>query len=265
VLIEPESLSLVAPLAPLAVSIAQTLPQVIEAFRSGAGVPYEAYGADLRTGIARLNRPMFANQLAADWIPALPDIEARLRRSDPAPRIADLGCGAGWSTIALARAYPAATVDGIDLDEASIEAALRNATEAALADRVNFARRDAADPSLAGRYDLVTVFETLHDMAHPVEALQSARTMLAPGGVVLVGDEQVGETFTAPGDDMERFMYGWSAVHCLAVGLTEPDGAGTGTVMRADTVRRYARDAGFSRVTVLPIEHDFWRFYRLDP
>jgi SAM-dependent methyltransferase len=265
VLIGPESLSLVAPLAPMAVGIAQALPQVIEAFRSGAGVPYEAYGADLRTGIARLNRPMFANQLAADWIPALPDIAARLRRSDPAPHIADLGCGAGWSTIALARAYPAATVDGIDLDEASIEAALRNATEAGLADRVNFARRDAADPSLAGRYDLVTVFETLHDMAHPVEALRGARTMLAPGGVVLVGDERVGETFTAPGDDMERFMYGWSAVHCLAVGLTEPDAAGTGTVIRADTVRRYARDAGFSRVAVLPIEHDFWRFYRLDP
>jgi hypothetical protein len=89
--------------------------------------------------------------------------------------------------------------------------------------------------------------------------------MLAPGGAVLVGDERVGEAFTAPGDDLERFNYGWSAVHCLAVALTEPNAAGTGTVIRPDTVRRYAQDAGFSKVTVLPIDHDFWRFYRLDP
>ena len=265
VLLQPESLNLLAPLAPMVVGIAQALPQVIEAFRGGGGVPYEAYGADVRAGIARLNRPMFVNQLAAEWVPALPDIEARLRRSDPVPHIADLGCGTGWSAIALARAYPAATVDGIDLDEASIDEAGRNATEAGLAERVNFSRRDAADPSLAGRYDLVTLFETLHDMAHPVESLRAARTMLAPGGAVLVGDERVGETFTAPGDDLERFNYGWSSVHCLAVALTEPDAAGTGTVIRPDTVRSYAQDAGFSRATVLPIEHDFWRFYRLDP
>jgi hypothetical protein len=79
-----------------------------------------------------------------------------------------------------------------------------------------------------------------------------------------VGDEKVAETFTAPGDELERFDYGWSALHCLPAALTEPGSAGTGTVIRPDTVRRYARDAGFSGVTVLPIEHDFWRFYRLD-
>jgi SAM-dependent methyltransferase len=265
VLCDPESLYLLAPLAPLALSIAQTLPQVIQAFRSGGGVPYEAYGADLRDGIARLNRPMFVNQLAAEWIPALPDIVARLRRTDPVARVADLGCGAGWSAIALARAYPAARVDGIDLDDASIDAARRNAAEAGVAERVSFARRDATDPGLSGRYDLVTVFETLHDMAHPVESLRAARAMLAPGGAVLVGDERVAERFVAPGDDLERFNYGWSAPHCLAAALVEPDAVGTGTVIRPETVRRYALEAGFGTVTVLPIEHDFWRFYRLDP
>lgn len=266
VLCEPESAYLLAPLAPLAVAIAQTMPQVIEAFRSGGGVPYEAYGADLRNGIARLNRPMFVNQLAAQWLPAMPDIHARLQqRTGPAASIADLGCGSGWSTIALARAYPAARVDGIDLDEVSIEEARRNAAEAGVTDRVTFARRDVTDPNLAGRYELVTLFETLHDMAHPVAALRAARAILAPGGAVLVGDERVAERFTAPGDDLERFNYGWSAVHCLAVGLIEPDAAGTGTVMRPESVRRYADAAGFSTMTVLPIEHDFWRFYRLDP
>jgi hypothetical protein len=119
--------------------------------------------------------------------------------------------------------------------------------------------------TLAERYNLVTLFETLHDMAHQVESLRAARVMLARGGAVLVGDERVAETFTAPGDDLERFMYGWSAPHCLPAVLIEPDAAGTGAVIRPETVRRYALDAGFSRVTVPPIEHDFWRFYRLDP
>jgi 2-polyprenyl-3-methyl-5-hydroxy-6-metoxy-1,4-benzoquinol methylase len=129
---------------------------------------------------------------------------------------------------------------------------------------VNFACRDGADPALAGRYDLVTLFETLHDMAHPVDVLRAARQLLTPGGAVLVADELVAETFVAPGDDLDRFNYGWSALHCLPVAMVEADAAGTGTVIRPDTVRRYAHDAGFTTVTILPVRHDIWRFYRLD-
>jgi hypothetical protein len=124
---------------------------------------------------------------------------------------------------------------------------------------------DAADPELSGRYDLVTVFEALHDMDYPVQALETARRLLTAGGSVVIGDERVGEQFAAPGDELERFNYGWSVLHCLPVGMTHTDSAGTGTVIRPDTVRAYAREAGFSRVDVLPIEHDFWRFYRLVP
>jgi SAM-dependent methyltransferase len=264
VLCEPESLYFMAPLSGLVVGIVQALPQVVEAFRSGGGVPYAAYGAAVREGIEAINRPMFTHQLAADWVPAMPDIQQRLRQGDPPSRIADLGCGSGRSTLALARAYPHVHVDGVDLDEASVAAAQRHVADAGLADRVHIICTDAADPQLAGRYDLVTMFETLHDMAHPVEVLRAARAMLAPGGAVLVGDERVSDSFTAPGDDLDRFNYGWSAVHCLAVALVEPDAAGTGTVIRAETVRRYAQEAGFSVVSELPIEHDFWRFYRLD-
>lgn len=264
VLCEPESVTLLAPIASLLVGIAQALPQVLEAFRTGGGVPYEAYGADLRAGIAEANRPMYVNQLATDWLPALPDIRQRLRRADPPAHVADLGCGTGWSTISIANGYPLAHVEGIDLDKASIDDARRNAAAAGLTDRIGFSCEDAASPRHAGRYDLVTLFETLHDMAHPVDTLRTARAMLAPGGAVLVADENVAERFTAPGEDLDRFNYGWSAVHCLAVALVEPDAAGTGTVIRPDTVRRYAHDAGFTTVTVLPVEHDFWRFYRLD-
>jgi hypothetical protein len=89
--------------------------------------------------------------------------------------------------------------------------------------------------------------------------------MLAEGGCVLVADERVAERFTAPGDEIERFNYGWSILHCLAVANLDPNSAATGTVIRPDTVRSYAKAAGFSQVEVLAIEHDFWRFYRLVP
>ena len=265
VMTDADSLNYLAPLAPLVASLGQTVPAVLEAFRTGSGVPYAAYGEDLRNGIARLNRPMFLHQLATEWIPALPDIQERLQASDPPARVAELGCGSGWASIALARAYPAARVDGIDLDEASIVQARRNAEHAQLGDRIQFDCRDASDPALAGRYDLVMLFETLHDMANPVAVLRAAGAMLARGGAVLIGDEKAAETFTAPGDELERFTYGFSALHCLPAGLTEPDSVATGTVIRPDAVRRFAQQGGFRTATVLPIEHDFWRFYRLDP
>jgi SAM-dependent methyltransferase len=179
--------------------------------------------------------------------------------------VADLACGTAWSSIAIARAYPEVTVDAIDLDTDSIETARRNVATAELTDRVRPAAQDVSDTRLGGRYDLVTIFEAVHDMNHPVEALRTARRSLAEGGSVVIADERVAERFTAPGDEIERFNYGWSVLHCLAVGNLDEDSAGTGTVMRPDTVRAYAAEAGFDGVEVLPIEHDFWRFYRLVP
>jgi SAM-dependent methyltransferase len=261
VFVDEENLSYLAPLPRLAVGVLGPMDALLEAYRSGGGVPYEAYGADVRDGVGAINRPMFVNQLAG-WLAAIPDVDKRLRAQPPA-RVADVACGSGWSSIAIARAYPEVTVDAIDVDAESIEAARRNVADAGVADRVRPAVHDASDAELQGRYDLVTIFEALHDMNHPVEALRTARNMLAEGGSVVIGDEGVAERFTAPGDELERFNYGWSILHCLAVGMLDHDSAGTGAVIRADTVRAYATRAGFGSVDVLPIEHDFWRFYRL--
>jgi 2-polyprenyl-3-methyl-5-hydroxy-6-metoxy-1,4-benzoquinol methylase len=235
-------------------------------------VPYPEYGIDTREGIAAMNRPMFINLLTAEWLPALPDVHSRLQeglsvegRLRPA-RVADIACGAGWSTIAMAKAYPMIQIDGFDSDEASIELARKNIAEADLSDRVTLHVQDAAKmvrSVASGPYDLVTIFEALHDMARPVEALRAVRGMLAPGGAVLIADERVAERFIAPGDEVERFMYGASVLHCLPVGMAEQPSAGTGTVIRPDTVRRYAMEAGFGGAEILPIENDFWRFYRL--
>jgi SAM-dependent methyltransferase len=263
VLVDEDDLNLTAPLATLAVGVLRPIDSLLDAYRTGDGVPYEAYGADTREGIGAINRPQFTN-LAGDWLASVPEIDARLRAQPPA-RVADLACGTAWSSIAIARAYPEVTVDAIDEDAASIETARRNVADAGLTERVRPAVRDASDPELRGRYDLITIFEALHDMNLPVDALRTARSNLAEGGSVLVADERVAERFTAPGDEIERLNYGWSVLHCLPVGLLDEHSAGTGTVMRPDTVRAYAAEAGFARVDVLPIEHDFWRFYRLVP
>jgi len=154
-------------------------------------------------------------------------------------------------------------VQGIDLDTASIADARKNAKAARVDDRVTFELRDAGDPALAGSFDLVTAFETIHDMANPVEALRAMRRLCAEGGAVLVVDERVAEEFTAPGDDIERLMYGYSAIHCLVAAMGDPSSAMTGTVMRPSTLRWYAKEAGFDRVDVLPIENETLRFYRL--
>lgn len=263
IFVDEEDLNYLIPLATLAVGVIGPMDALLAAYRSGGGVPYEAYGADVREGIEAINRPMFVNQLAG-WLASIPEVDARLHAAPPA-RVADLGCGSGWSSIAIARAYPDVIVDAIDVDAASIETAQAKVAAAGLADRVRPAVHDASGPELAGRYDLVTIFEALHDMNHPVEALRTARNLLADGASVVIADERVAERFTAPGDEIERFNYGWSVLHCLAVGMMDDDSAGTGTVIRPDTVRAYAAEAGFARVDVLPIDHDFWRFYRLVP
>jgi SAM-dependent methyltransferase len=263
VFVDEDSLTYLTPLATAAVGVLRPMDALLDAYRRGGGVPYEAYGADTRDGISAMNRPMFVNQLA-DWLGSIPEVDARLRAQPPA-RVADLACGTAWSSIAIARAYPDVTVDGIDVDAASIETARANVAAAGLGARVRLNLQDASDPKLGGRYDLVTIFEALHDMNHPVQALRAARHVLVEEGSIVIADERVAERFTMPGDELERFMYGWSVLHCLPVGMLDEDSAGTGTVIRPETVRAYAAEAGFDNVEVLPIENDFWRFYRLVP
>ena len=258
---DPDSLYAMTPLAQIFAGCVKPLPQILDAFRTGGGVPYEDYGADLAEGQAGSTRPMFHNQLAQEWLPAMPDIHARLQSAGA--RVADIGMGFGRSSIAIARAYPNVRVDGFDLDTSSVQAARANAEAAGVADRVTFQVRDAGDPALAGRYDLACAFECIHDMADPVATLRAMRRLVGGGGTMLIADEKVADRFTAPGDDVERYMYGFSILHCLPVGMVDKPSAGTGTVMRQSTMTGYAEAAGCRAVAVLPIAHDFFRFYRL--
>lgn len=254
-LVDADSPHYVVPMTLLpATGIAPVLPRLLDAYRTGDGVPGELYG-DFHGG--QLNRPTYLHHLAG-WIrTALPDVHERLRRDGA--RIADVACGRGDSSVALARAYPAARVDGFDVDAGAIEAAAANAAAAGVADRVRFSARD----DLAGGCDLVCILDALHDMAQPVPVLRRCRELCAPDGAVLLMEPRAEERFTAPAGDLERFLYACSVLHCLPVGLAARPSAGTGTVLRPAAVRACAAEAGFARVTVLPVEHRFHRLYRL--
>ena len=254
----PEHLSHVSPLADMVAGIGKVIPDVATAFATGGGVPYPNYGAAFRDGQAGINRPAFTHELASSWLQAVPDIAARLHTGG---RIADLGCGAGWSTIALAKAYPNCEVVGIDTDRASILDARANAAAAGV--EVQFVCSDAAD--LNGPFDLILILEALHDMAAPGPVLGHARRASAPSGAVLVADEKVAERFTAPGDELERMMYGWSVVHCLPAALAEEGSAGIGTVIRPELVATLAADAGFSSTELSDIDAGFFNLYTLRP
>ena len=264
VLTDAASLNYLAPVARMFAAPSIQLPALLAAYRGGGGVSWDQLGDDARESQGDMNRPWYEQRLAAAMA-AVPDLHARLSR--PGARVLDVGCGHGWSTIALARAYPEAVLDGVDVDAPSMASAAANAAAAGVDDRVTFRTADAA--GLAGgsaraSYDVAFAFECVHDMAQPVSVLSAIREVLAPDGVLVVMDEAVAEEFTAPGDDLERLMYGFSLFVCLPDGRSSDPSEATGTVMRRSTLEGYARRAGFGGAEVLPTgEFGFWRFYGL--
>jgi 2-polyprenyl-3-methyl-5-hydroxy-6-metoxy-1,4-benzoquinol methylase len=260
-LLDADSPHWIAPLVVMPIGgIAAVLPQLVAAYRNRTGLPQTAYGEAMRGGQANLNRGVFTQHLAGWLSRHLPDIEARLHL--PGATIADVACGSGHSTLALARLFPLAKVHGVDLDTASIAAARRHLAETDLDDRVSFSDQDAAGYGRDGQHLLVCVFDALHDMPRPVEVLRSCRRMLAPGGAILLMEPSVAEHFSTEPADSERFHYAVSVLHCLPIGMSETPTAATGTVMRPATVRAYARDAGLD-TEVIDVGHQFYRLYRL--
>ncbi len=210
ILTDHESVFYFSPTVLQIVGSIKPLSTLLDAYRSGGGVPFDAYGTDLREGVAMGGaRLTYIHELSQKWIPVMADVHNRLQINPPA-RVADIGCGFGWSSIGMAQGYPKINVDGFDLDGPSIDQARINADENHVADRVSFHVRDAADPTLTGQYDLVTAFETLHDMSDPVSALRSMHRLATDHGTVLIADMRTPEKFTAQGTIDDFWMYSWS-------------------------------------------------------
>ena len=261
VLLDEQSLNHLGPLTRLVAAAGRQIDPLLDAYRNGGGVSWAELGNDARESQAALNRPWFTRRLG----PALAeagDLHAELGR--PGARIADVGCGAGWSTFALGHAYPEATVIGLDVDQPSIEAARAAAATEGLADRVRFAVANGETLAELGPFDAAFAFECLHDMPQPVEVLQAIRQAVRPGGPVVIMDEAVDDEFSAPASEVDQCMYAFSLFICLPDGLSSSPSAGTGTVLRKPLLDDYAHRAGFAEVTVLPIsDFGFFRFYRL--
>lgn len=260
VLLDGDSPAFLGGLPRIAVASGRVVDELLAAYRTGGGVSWERLGTDAREAQATVNRPFFLGPFVREVVPALPELHRALAGG---ARVLDVGCGEGWSAVALARAYPSARVVGVDVDPASVLAARRNVAAHGLDDRVRVVEADGAALATAGPFDVVTAFECVHDMGDPVAVLAAARAVLADDGYVLVMDEAAEPAFTAPAGPVERLLYGYSLLVCLPDGLSHPGSVGTGTVMRPATLAAYAADAGFARVEVLPVEHEMFRFYRL--
>jgi SAM-dependent methyltransferase len=261
VLTDRHNLSYLGALPRIFAAVGRHIDDLLDAYRAGGGVSWAALGADAREAQAALNRPWFESQLGPA-LASVPDLHEMLTTAGT--RITDIGCGEGWSSIALASAYPDASVVGIDVDEPSVALARANAEAAGVANRVSFTLADGGQPTEPDSFDAAFVFEALHDMPRPVEVLTAIRQAVRPGGVVVVMDEAVADDFNAPGDVVEQAMYGFSTLVCLPDSLSSPPSVATGTVMRRSTLSDYATRAGFAGVDVLPIEgFAFFRFYRL--
>jgi 2-polyprenyl-3-methyl-5-hydroxy-6-metoxy-1,4-benzoquinol methylase len=262
-LVDPDSPLSIAPVARAVASIGAVLPQLLDAYRTGGGVPWAAYGADGIESQGDFNRPWIRAALASEYLPAVPDVHQKLTSG---ARVADVACGVGWAGVTIADGYPNTSVVGLDPDDSSIAIARRLGAENGVSDRTTFEVHDCTQPLPGGPFDLIVMIEALHDVAQPVEVLSRMHESLAPNGTVIVADERVGESFTAPADETERFMYGASVLMCLPAGRAEQPSAATGTVIRPQTLIDYATQAGFSSVEVLEqIEHPMLRFYRLHP
>ena len=266
VLVDETSPAYLGALSNFHAALGIALPALVRAYRTGDGVPYAEYGEDAIIGQAGVNRPAFIHSLVPEWIPAIPDVAARLADTAHPARVGDFGSGYGWSAIELAKAYPHIRVDGFDSDEASIAAARRNAAEHGVADRVDFEVADlSSTDAVQPAYDIVFFFECVHDFPRPVECLQRARLSTKLDGTVIVMDEKAEETLTAPGDLTQRYFGAASATWCVPQGLIGPDPEPVGPLMRPDQLAALAGRAGYAKSEVLPLDHDVWRFYRLVP
>jgi SAM-dependent methyltransferase len=216
-------------------------PKVTQAFATGAGVPWHAHDPDLFAGTERFFRPGYAANLVSSWIPALDGVQAKL---EAGAQVADVGCGHGASTLIMAQAYPNSTFVGFDYHQPSVQHARQVAANAGLAERCRFQVAPASAYPGAG-YDLVTVFDALHDMGDPVGAAAHIRQSLAPDGTLLLVEPYAGDRLEDNLTPVGRAFYAASTLLCVPHALSEEVGLALGAQAGEQRLREVVTAAGF--------------------
>ncbi len=235
-------------------------PRLVQAFERGEGIPFADYGEALPVALEQLNRAVYENRLVRTWLPTLPEVVAALQRGG---RAIDVGCGTGVVPITLARAFPAARVEGLDLDIRSIEIARGRASEAGVGDRVTFTAGPAQALPADARFDLVTTFDVVHDLPDPLGTLRRIRGALADTGTYLMVEPKVDDRLENDvGNPFARMLHAISCLHCVPQSIAQ-GGPGLGACWGPTRARELAREAGFGRFEVLPARSPVMAFYAL--
>ncbi len=238
-----------------------TIPQLEEAFRTGGGVPQSAYSQDFWDGLVRFTGGWHENHLVQEWIPAVPDIKAKL---EAGCRYADVGCGQGLALTRLAQAFPNSTFVGYDVFEGSLAGAAETAQEGGVADRITFEQRDVTD-GLPEQFDVVSTFDVVHDSADPGGLMKAIRGGLADDGHFLMLEINCADRPTDNAGPLGTLFYGFSVFYCMTTSLAQ-DGEGLGTCgVPPAKAQELGEAAGFGTVDRVPLENPFNILYDLRP
>lgn len=239
-------------------TMASVIPRLADAFLSGGGIAFSDFGAELPMALAAMNRSVYENRLVKSWLPAVPGVVEKLQAGG---RAIDIGCGIGVVSIALARAFPQASVAGLDFDARSIELARAEAERAGVA--VEFLAQGVETLPIEPRWDLITSFDVVHDLPDPEGALRRIRAGLAHGGTYLMVEPKVAGALEHDlANPFARMLYGMSCVHCVPQSLAL-GGPGLGACWGERGARALAADAGFVHFERLDIRSPAMAFYAL--
>ena len=227
----------------LALGSLAAVPRIAEAFRTGAGMGWHEHVDGVFHGCEKFFRPGYAANLVTSWIPALRDVEEKL---EAGARVADVGCGKGASTVLLAKAFPKSEFFGFDYHDKSIEAARESARRNGVADRVTFGVSKAKD--FPGRdYDMVAVFDCLHDMGDPIGAAAHVRQSLAKDGTWMIVEPFANDRLKDNLNPVGRVYYSFSTLLCTPCSRSQEVGLCLGAQAGEARIREVVTSAGFSR------------------
>jgi SAM-dependent methyltransferase len=227
----------------LALGAVHDSPKIEQAARSGGGVGWHEHVHDVHDGCERFFRPGYNANLVGAWLPALEGVVAKLESGG---KVADVGCGHGASTVLMAQAFPASRFDGYDYYDGAIETAQQRAGEAGVGDRARFTRAPAAAYAGEG-YDLVTMFDCLHDMGDPVAAARHVRSTLAPDGTWMIVEPAAGDRVEENLNPVGRAYYGFSTLLCTPASLSQEVGLALGAQAGEARIREVVEGGGFTR------------------